>query len=38
MDILKIDVTDRDFRRGEERTRFLEEIREFFQKRSSGIE
>lgn len=32
MDILKIDVTDRDFRRGEERTLFLEEIREFFQK------
>ena len=30
MDVLKIDVTNRDFRRGEERTIFLEEIRDFF--------
>lgn len=29
LDVLKIDVTDRDFRRGEERTMFLEEIHEF---------
>lgn len=29
LEVLKIDVTDRDFRRGEERTIFLEEIHEF---------
>ena len=29
MDILEIDVTDRDFRQGKERHRFLEEVRDF---------
>lgn len=34
MEILAIDVTDRDFRKGEERVRFLEEIQEFL---STGL-